>query len=151
MSTWLHTLFLVSEQKGMGNWPDPFQGGTYNLQSISTTLRNRAWFTRLIWGLVLFSMLLPTQSVVLWTRPAQTDQRTPNKLRITIKLLITQKDEPIFITEWNKEIKAAEYALCKCLMDHLNRGIRSTQVDIRSMMDKTYKKVKQLIPLVPKP
>ena len=52
----------------------------------------------------------------------------------------------VFLTEWNRETKTAEQALCKCLTDHLNRVIRNTQEDIRSMTDKTYQKIKQLDP-----
>ena len=39
---------IFQNKKGIGSRPDPFQGGAYNLQSISATMRKRVWFTRLI-------------------------------------------------------------------------------------------------------
>ena len=77
---------------------------------------------------------------------ATSDQRTPAKLRITIKPLVIQKDDPTFVTDWNNAIKTSEMMLCKSLIDHLNRVISSTKDEIRDMTDKTYLKIKKIDP-----
>ena len=52
--------------------------------------------------------------------------RTPAKLRITIKPLVMNREEPKFTTAWDRAVRKCETTLVKVITDHLDNTVLNT-------------------------
>ena len=64
--------------------------------------------------------------------------RIPNKLRINVKPLVIDKENPTFVRKWNDAIRRAELELTKNITEHLQDVIQQTNAIIRENIEKTY-------------
>ena len=73
-------------------------------------------------------------------RPTRTVQknRIPNKLRINVKPLIIDKENPTFVRKWNDAICKAKLELTKIITEHLQDIIQWTIAIIYETTEKTY-------------
>ena len=71
------------------------------------------------------------------TRAVQKN-RIPNKLRINVKPLVIDKENPTFVRKWNDAIRRAELELTKIIIEHLQDVIQQTNAIIRETTEKTY-------------
>ena len=68
--------------------------------------------------------------------------RIPAKMTIKIKLLVLNKDNEQFKTEWQTAIQDSKRKLLKTVLDHLQRMIEQTNADIRRSTNEMYKRLK---------
>lgn len=85
------------------------------------------------------------------TNAVQRD-RIPNKLRITVKPLIINREDPEledpeFQREWQKAIKQSETKLVGCLQNHLRKVIQTTNQEIRDDSEKAFNKLRDTLGL----
>ena len=64
--------------------------------------------------------------------------RIPNKLRINVKPLVIDKENPTFVRKWNDAIRRAELELTKNITEHLQDVIQQTNAIIRENIEETY-------------
>ena len=79
---------------------------------------------------------------------AITRGRTPAKLRITIKPMVIEKDDPKFISKWETAIRDCEHKLATVIIDHLKETADKTNLTIRTTSKETFQKLKTIDPAI---
>ena len=74
--------------------------------------------------------------------------RTPARLRITIKPMVIEKDDPKFISQWETAIRECEQKLATVIIDHLKTTADKTNVAIRTTSKETFQKLKNIDPAI---
>ena len=74
--------------------------------------------------------------------------RTLAKLRITIKPMVIEKDDPKFISKWETAIRDCEHKLATIIIDHLKETADKTNLTIRATSKETFQKLKTIDPAI---
>ena len=70
--------------------------------------------------------------------------RTPNKLQITIKPMVVNRDNAEFQSDWDKAVKKSEGILLDALQTHLGKFIQTTNERIRETTKQTWLEIKAI-------
>ena len=69
-------------------------------------------------------------------------EKIPPKLKLTIKLLIMKKEDLEFQAKWNQATKQAEHTLIRCLVEHLDNIMETTNSELQGSTKETPTKLK---------
>ena len=72
--------------------------------------------------------------------------RTPARLKIQIKPMVIDKDNPTFMANWEKAVRECERKLTETKIDHLNNTAEKTNLTIRATTKQTYGNLKTIDP-----
>ena len=69
-------------------------------------------------------------------------EKIPPKLKLTIKPLIMKKEDLEFQAKWNQATKQAEHTLIRCLVEHLDNIMETTNSELQGSTKETPTKLK---------
>ena len=72
--------------------------------------------------------------------------RTPARLKIQIKPMVIDKDNPTFVANWKKAVRECERKLTETIIDHLKNTAEKTNLTIRATTRETYGNLKTIDP-----
>ena len=67
-------------------------------------------------------------------------------MKITIKPMVIDKDEPEFVAKWELAIRQCEQKLANTIIEHLNNTATNTNLTIRSLGKDTFQALKAIDP-----
>ena len=70
--------------------------------------------------------------------------RIPAKLRITTKPMVVNREDPKFVSSWERTIRRCELTLIKTITDHLEDTIQNTNDTIRETTKTAYSAIKDI-------
>ena len=72
--------------------------------------------------------------------------RTPARIKIQIKPMVIDKDNPTFVANWEKAVRECERKLTETIINHLKNTAEKTNLTIRATTKETYGNLKTIDP-----